>query len=269
MLAGADRQGDVVGRAPTAPRGLRRAAGAGAATAEAGRQRRRDRGAERRRGSGSLLLIILLASHRNDGDIVAARDADDRADRLRDAARRRRRPGTAAALLPSLAAAGRARCGAGSATRRRRWCRSCCVSIGWLAMASSICLLGLGIVAVGHLDLAGGDRALQLGIVVGERAQRQRQLAERLRDRDLLGDLRRRLERHVGDGLRPRSCRPRRLRVDALVGGEHAQVADDRLGRLERRAVAAAGHRLGQHQVDAVAREDEAGDAAGRGHARR
>ena len=55
-------------------------------------------------------------------------------------------------------------------------------------------------------------------------------------------------------------------RVDALVGGEHAEVAEDRLGNLERRAVAAALDLLGQDDVDPVAREDEAGDAAGRGH---
>ena len=51
------------------------------------------------------------------------------------------------------------------------------------------------------------------------------------------------------------------LAVDALVGGEHAHVADDRFGDLERRAVAAAGDVLGQDHVDPVAREDEAGDA--------
>ena len=56
------------------------------------------------------------------------------------------------------------------------------------------------------------------------------------------------------------------LAVDALVGGEHADVADDRLGGLERRTVAAAGDLLGQDQVDPVAREDEAGDAGGGGH---
>ena len=54
-------------------------------------------------------------------------------------------------------------------------------------------------------------------------------------------------------------------RVDALVDGEHADVADDRLGDAQRRAVAAALDLLGQDEVDPVAREDEAGDAAGRG----
>ena len=68
------------------------------------------------------------------------------------------------------------------------------------------------------------------------------------------------LERDVGEGL------DLRLAVvvllgDALVGGEHAQVADDRLGDLERRAFAATLDRLGQNHVDMVAREDEAGDA--------
>ena len=43
-------------------------------------------------------------------------------------------------------------------------------------------------------------------------------------------------------------------------------IADDRLGDLERRTVAAAFDLLGQDHVDVVAREDEAGDAGRRVH---
>src|SRR5207237_2829174 len=57
-------------------------------------------------------------------------------------------------------------------------------------------------------------------------------------------------------------------RIQALVDGEHADVADDRLGSAQRRAavLAASGDLLGQHKVDAVAGENEAGDAGGGGH---
>jgi hypothetical protein len=54
------------------------------------------------------------------------------------------------------------------------------------------------------------------------------------------------------------------LGAGALVGGKHADVADDGLGDLERLAFAAAGPFLGEDDVHPVAREDEAGDAAGR-----
>ena len=97
----------------------------------------------------------------------------------------------------------RARCGAGSATRRRRSRRSCCCRIGWLATASSIWRFCLRIRCRGHLDsppaMARSSSALLSAI---ERSD-ERQLAERLGDRDLLGDLGRRLERDVGEGLRP------------------------------------------------------------------
>ena len=119
-----------------------------------------------------------------------------------------------------------------------------------------------------HLHLAGRDGALQLGIVVGERPQRQRQLADGLGDRDLLGDLGSRLERHRGDGLGDLVARLV-ARIEALVDGEDADVADDGLGGAQRRTVAAAGHFLGEDEIDPVAREDEAGDAAGRGHGHR
>ena len=76
----------------------------------------------------------------------------------------------------------------------------------------------------------------------------------------------RRLERHRGDGLGDLVA-ALVARVEALVDGEHADVADDRLGGAQRRAVAAARDLLGQDEVDPVAREDEAGDARGRGHA--
>ena len=141
------------------------------------------------------------------------------------------------------------------------------MSIGRLAICEQHLPLGARIGIFRHLDLAGGDRALQLGIVVGERPQRQRQLADGLRDRDLLGDLRRRLEGDRGDGLGDLIARFV-ARVEALVDGEDADVADDRLGGAQRRAVAAARDLLGQDEVDAVAREDEAGDAAGRGDRR-
>ena len=89
-----------------------------------------------------------------------------------------------------------------------------------------------------------------------------------LRDGDLLGDARSGFQRDVGEGL-DLGLAFFVLAVDALVGGEHAQVADDRLGNLERRAIAAAGDVLGQDHVDPVAREDEAGDAAGGRHRNR
>ena len=84
--------------------------------------------------------------------------------------------------------------------------------------------------------------------------------------RDLLGDLGRRFERHRRHGLGDLVA-ALVARVEALVDGEHADVADDRLGDAQRRTVAAARDLLGQDEVDPVAREDEAGDARGRGHA--
>ena len=82
----------------------------------------------------------------------------------------------------------------------------------------------------------------------------------RLGDRDLLGDPRSDFERDGGEGL-DLGLAVHVLAVDALVGREHAQVAQDRLGDLERRRRRRRPRPLGQHQVDPVAREDEAGDA--------
>src|SRR5205085_9169874 len=110
------------------------------------------------------------------------------------------------------------------------------------------------------------DGALEFGIVVRETAQRQRELTDGLRDRDLLGDLGRRLEGDGGHGLGDLVARLV-ARVEPLVDREHADVADDRLGGAQGRPVAAARDLLGEDQVDPVAREDEAGDAGGGGHA--
>ncbi len=130
-------------------------------------------------------------------------------------------------------------------------------------------LFGLRIAVGRHIHLAVGDRLLEIALVVGDRAQRQRELPHGLRDGDLFGDLGRRLDRDVRIGGDDGVALVVGLLVGLLVGGEHAQIAQDRLRSLERRAIAAAGNRLGQHQVDAVAREDEAGDGALGGHGNR
>ena len=130
-------------------------------------------------------------------------------------------------------------------------------------MASSICFSCGRIGARRDLDVAGGDRPLEFRRIVGDRAQRQRERADALRNRDLLGDARSDFERDVGESL-DLGLAVIVLVGDALVGGEHAHVADDRFRNLERRAFAAAADRLVEHHVDMVAREDEAGDA-GRG----
>src|SRR4029079_452086 len=110
------------------------------------------------------------------------------------------------------------------------------------------------------LDVPSGNRPLEVRRVVGNRAQRQRQRTDALRDRDLLGDARSDFERDVGEGLHL-GLAVVILFGDALVGREHAQVADDRLRDLEGRAVAAAADRLRENHVDMVTRENEAGDA--------
>ncbi|GAA3250390.1 hypothetical protein GCM10020258_05220 [Sphingomonas yabuuchiae] len=57
-----------------------------------------------------------------------------------------------------------------------------------------------------------------------------------------------------------------RLIVGALVGRQHADVAQDRLRHLERRAIAAACDILGQDHVDPVARKHEARNRGLRRH---
>src|ERR1051325_5195426 len=51
-----------------------------------------------------------------------------------------------------------------------------------------------------------------------------------------------------------------------LIGREDSDIADNGLGNLEGRTVAAAGDLLSQHQIDVVAGEDKARDSAGRVH---
>ncbi len=117
-------------------------------------------------------------------------------------------------------------------------------------------LFALGIAR--HLHRAIGDRFFEFAGIVGQRTQRQRQLADRARDGDLFGHLGRRLQRDGGIGADLGLAVLAHDIVGALVGGEHADVAHDRFGHLQRRTVATAGNRLRQDQVDPVARKDEA-----------
>jgi hypothetical protein len=64
------------------------------------------------------------------------------------------------------------------------------VSIGCPLDGDQHAPLGMWVAVLRDLDLAGGDGALKLGIVVGQAAQRQGQLPDRLGDHDLLGDAR-------------------------------------------------------------------------------
>src|SRR3954471_5824452 len=215
-----------------------------------------------------LLLIILSGSHRNKRDCVAAGDADDRTERpiagnaARGGAASRRRG--IIAFRPRTARDGAAlEAGDVGADREGG------VAVDRAAGDDEQHMpLGAGLGIGRSRDLARGDRPLELGIVVGERAQRQRQLADGLCHRDLLGDLRGRLERHRGGALRDLVAMLV-AGVEALIDGEHPDVADDRLGGAQRRPVAAALDLLGQDEIDTVAGKHETRNAAGRGDGNR
>ena len=97
-----------------------------------------------------LRVFILASSHRNNGDIIAASDADDRSGRAADAGHRLRRAADAGS--------GHRRLG-GLAGTVRRWKRDTSppvvkvvlLSIGRLATASSICFSCAGLALAGTL----------------------------------------------------------------------------------------------------------------------
>ncbi len=100
---------------------------------------------------------------------------------------------------------------------------------------------------------------------VAHRVQDQRQRPERLRQRHHLGLLRRDFERR---GLRDRRslgllvALGRAGGAEALVEGQDADVLDDRLAAADLRCgLDRRRHDVGQHQVDAVARQREAAQA--------
>jgi hypothetical protein len=136
-------------------------------------------------------------------------------------------------------------------------------SSGRLAKATSICFSCVGLAFGRDFDVAGRDRALKLRRIVGDRAQRQRQRADALRNRDLLGDARRNFDRDVGEGLDL-------VLPSSFLSVTRWSVASTRTLRMIVSDTLSAGPSpppstcLRQHQVDMVAREDEAGDAGRR-----
>ena len=206
---------------------------------------------------------MLASSHRNNGDIIAASDADDGSGRNC----RRLATGCLAERLPSSLA--RRLAGIARAGTVRRWKRETSPPV------VKVVLLSMG-------RLADREQHLPLLRRVGAVGTLTSPAATARSRSDVLSAI----ERSDSDSV-PRLCATAIFSAifgvtssvtfdeglddglavvvlvgEPLVGGEHADVADDRLGNLERRTVAAARDLLGQHHVDVVAREDEAGDAA-------
>src|SRR4029079_15332775 len=127
-----------------------------------------------------LRMFILASSHRNDGDVVAARDANDWTGIGRRACRAGR-GGTATDCAGKIVERAESLVGlVGSAGRDAAALEARDVTtrgVGRVAVARAIGhgeqhLALLRRVGVGrHLDFARGDRALEVGGIVGERAQ--------------------------------------------------------------------------------------------------
>ncbi|PAV93359.1 hypothetical protein WR25_00939 [Diploscapter pachys] len=149
-----------------------------------------------------MVRILILPPDRNDGHVVAARDAHDGshgdggASRCRTR-RTRTRQGHALDRGGAIALAGRHRAalvarhvGAGGEAG------AAALRLGGDAQHHRLFALGIA----RHLHRAIGDRFFEFAGIVGQRTQRQRQLADRARDGDLFGHLGRRLQRDGGIG---------------------------------------------------------------------
>src|SRR5438105_3700342 len=157
-----------------------------------------------RRAWVMLRVFMLASSHRNNGDTISTGDTNYRTGRNRRSARN--------CLAESLAEAGHGlselglvstgRDGAALEARHVAAGREGSIGIDRTIGDGEQHLPLLRRVGIRRdLDVAGRDRALELGGIIGDRAERQRQRTHALRDRNLLGDARSDLQRDVGKRL--------------------------------------------------------------------